>query len=943
KSKRQVYLTYVDHKILKDDNNNSSSLSLNSSKSTIEIYSNPNLTKRITIYQLAECFSAEYFDSIKNDYQQFMNFYFNSFTIQLFFYENDVEEKKQIVIKHIESLFHEKHQLQPNDTCASPSSQLPATTSVDNILHTFDVQLLVSGHIIPKDHQLVGHVRLYFTTTDLFITQFSCLIADLKQTIINQYSASKKIMCIPYYTIRNYGNRGQIFLIELGKSDHGDGEIHMKCLNSSLARTIHLLVSPVIEERPPVLSSAFQNQLLTLKRMEKSRHIQPPVQLSTSGFIKSRSLLSMASNEQQQKSVVKKRWYKTVNLHSQTLVKPTVDEKVLTLSLYEEQQQQIQPDRNGTDIFPCESINAPNNSEVQQQCSRSSSFPFNLMCHMPKKASPIINDNDKKSSEKPVSVKLIKRSVTFFTRKLSFRKNKRTAHSCSDDSDESNSVLANTIDAKPELSMPTTISNTQHQTLSKPFHTNTHYLQTIDSSNESQQQKFKPIKQINSCLVDKVHCDASLEREYNSHVGVSSTYVEMTSDLTKSIRNNENSNNIEENALSDENRSINENDNESQTSTKLDASVNTTISMPPHVRFAVIVGHTVHLIADEKSLLPNVGPRSFTSPACVMQPFKTQLYLQSKLRNPKLEQTVLSYSYLNSNMNSSGYSSLYKTSQPNSASPSQQSLLLSYGVVTFPSSSDVESNLVIQATQATSMNDFEKRFNSDLNLKSNNYFQQQLRQDSISSGSSTQIGPMVGYDGDEQSIAGKISLPSISSDTASMTTPTLPFTYLIGQPLTTIIDEQASNIYQSTPRHSSINLCHHATLSHIDEEKNCDPYALTEPVLTPSFSSRSQSLKTPFLRSPPSTKNNGNTSTTTMNIYYTDLLFPQQSLDNKESYSNHDSPTLTEDSTNDSSTDQQKIYTDIDFTETNRRTTSPPQSSEISTQFETGDLAPFCL
>ena len=60
----------------------------------------------------------------------------------------------------------------------------------------------------------------------------------------------KTILCIPYFTIKHYGNRSNIFLIELGKSTYGNGEIHMKCLSSSLASTIHLLVSPVIEERP---------------------------------------------------------------------------------------------------------------------------------------------------------------------------------------------------------------------------------------------------------------------------------------------------------------------------------------------------------------------------------------------------------------------------------------------------------------------------------------------------------------------------------------------------------------------------------------------------------------------------------------------------------------------------------------------------------------------
>ncbi len=67
-----------------------------------------------------------------------------------------------------------------------------------------------------------------------------------------------------------------------------------------------------------------------------------------------------------------------------------------------------------------------------------------------------------------------------------------------------------------------------------------------------------------------------------------------------------------------------------------------TISLSPHVRSAIIIGNTVHLIADgmqnkearefdcikivflEKTLFP-IGQRSFTSPASALQPFKTQL------------------------------------------------------------------------------------------------------------------------------------------------------------------------------------------------------------------------------------------------------------------------------------------------------------------------------
>lgn len=158
---------------------------------------------------------------------------------------------------------------------------LPCQSTTDNILHTFDVNLIPYGPIIHREHSLIGPARLYFTTTDLYVASINCIRTDLKTTIANQCPAKDKaILCIPYFTIKNYGNRSNIFLVELGKSNYGNGEIHMKCHSSSLASTIHLLVSPVIEERPLILSSAFQNQLLTTKRIEKSKNIQPPIQLT---------------------------------------------------------------------------------------------------------------------------------------------------------------------------------------------------------------------------------------------------------------------------------------------------------------------------------------------------------------------------------------------------------------------------------------------------------------------------------------------------------------------------------------------------------------------------------------------------------------------------------------------------------------------------------------
>ncbi len=249
-------------------------------------------------YSLNECISFEYFDTVKNDFQAFIYAYFESYTISIFF-SDDNFDKKSLIIKHLEYMYRSKtekpSEINNNSSQDSTQSQSltiqqqqqtqtqilpPCLSTTEQILHTFDINLIPYGSIIDRDHFLIGPTRLYFTTTDLYIASINCNRIDLKITITNQCpSKDRMILCIPYFTIKNYGNRSNIFLIELGKSNYGNGEIHMKCHSSSLASTIHLLVSPVIEERPLILSSAFQNQL-TAKRIEKSKNIHPPIQLN---------------------------------------------------------------------------------------------------------------------------------------------------------------------------------------------------------------------------------------------------------------------------------------------------------------------------------------------------------------------------------------------------------------------------------------------------------------------------------------------------------------------------------------------------------------------------------------------------------------------------------------------------------------------------------------
>ena len=207
-----------------------------------------------------DCLAVEYFDVIKNNYQSYLAFYFPALTISIFFADEHLTTK-ETTIKHLRSMFQTSHE-----------------QSFEEIFHTFDAKLIPFAPLIGRDHPLVGPVRLYFTMTDLYIAPFDTSLHELK-TVMNNPSAlkEKSIFCIPYFTIKHYGNRGRIFLVELGKSKYGDGELRLKCSTSTMASTIHLFASPIIEERPWVLSSAFANQFITDKRRAKLQQSHPPI------------------------------------------------------------------------------------------------------------------------------------------------------------------------------------------------------------------------------------------------------------------------------------------------------------------------------------------------------------------------------------------------------------------------------------------------------------------------------------------------------------------------------------------------------------------------------------------------------------------------------------------------------------------------------------------
>lgn len=332
--------------------------------------------------------------------------------------------------------------------------------------------------------------------------------------------------------------------------------------------------------------------------------------------------------------------------------------------------------------------------------------------------------------------------------------------------------------------------------------------------------------------------------------------------------------------------------------------------------FSIIVGNSVHLIADEKTLFP-IGQRSFTSPASVMQPFKTQLN-GSTMSNAYATSTDLITSSPN------GSSSI---PQANSISNSQQSLLLSYGIVTF-NKNDLLSNE--QSERATSPpldgSTLDRRLNSDLSLMSMPHQQHQGSfvhpLDSVFSSSSSQIFRNLSVSANNivDTNSGQIRTPhgSILFFDEHLTDQTA--TYLLGLP--SIINDET--IQTSISRLPSFNLSASISrpqLSHIDEkEVNADdPYALVAPITSKSTSPKSSSITI-----------NNPLPTSDKSLDYVDLLIPPHI--NNENSDNHDQQqTINTDDSIDENNDYEenerenieqsstKLYTDIDFHQTQRR------------------------
>ncbi|CAF4681793.1 unnamed protein product, partial [Rotaria sp. Silwood2] len=526
KTKRHIYLTFIE----------SRSLSSTNEEPCIEITPKSNASSQSLSYPLNDCISFEYFDAVKNDFNSFIYAYFESYTISIFFSDDNLD-KKSLIIKHLEYMSQSKAEksstLNTNSsqdptlsqssstTIMQPSQQqtsvLPCPSTTENISHTFDVNLIPYGTIINRDHVLIGPARLYFTTTDLYIASIHCNRTDLKITITNQCpSNDKAILCIPYFTIKNYGNRSNIFLIELGKSNYGNGEIHMKCHSSSLAGTIHLLVSPVIEERPLVLSSAFQNQLLTNKRIEKSKNIHPPIQLNND--TNNQSILDSSLS-----FIKNKKTIETTDTNSNTTSTKTNEIKSHLL----------------IGFFRALTKNVSN-------LRRSATFHSN-------------NNNNEQLLTTDNNLFLKNKSVAF------------------------------NIDEK-------NLQNDQHQIILPDYQKNTDSTLSVSSTmtKRTSETMLTSTSTINT----------------NKQETTMGTYIDMG--LAMPHSNQHQQQETQDEVITKE------------TTATADIGVNTTITLSPHVRSAIIVGNSVHLIADDHNLFP-IGQRSFTSPASVMQPFKTQL------------------------------------------------------------------------------------------------------------------------------------------------------------------------------------------------------------------------------------------------------------------------------------------------------------------------------
>ena len=342
-----------------------------------------------------------------------------------------------------------------------------------------------------------------------------------------------------------------------------------------------------------------------------------------------------------------------------------------------------------------------------------------------------------------------------------------------------------------------------------------------------------------------------------------------------------------------------------------------------------IIKDYLFLLFLEKAMFP-IGQRSFTSPASVMQPFKTQLngqnttYPYGKISSP----SQLFFSYFSpflvasTDLITSSPNSSNSLHQANSVSNSQQSLLLSYGIVHFNNNDYVSSDQTERANSPPcDGSTLDQRLNSDLSLVSIPQQQQQQQGsticplDSILSSSNAHIFRTLSVSAIGDNTSGQIRTPhgSILFFDDHLNDQTT--TYLLGPP--TINNEETLSTNLS--RLSSFNLTTAISrphLSHIDEEKTSanDAYALLEPI---SSNNSPQSTSTNTLHN--------SLPIPDKSLNYADLLLPNENSDvNDQQQTINSEDTKDEDSSDDEECEipelsSTKLYTDIDFHQTQRR------------------------
>ena len=354
------------------------------------------------------------------------------------------------------------------------------------------------------------------------------------------------------------------------------------------------------------------------------------------------------------------------------------------------------------------------------------------------------------------------------------------------------------------------------------------------------------------------------------------------------------------------------------------------ISLSPQVYSAIVVGTSAHSLAEgrqdlfegktsddcflERTIYP-IGPRSFTFPASIMQPFKAQLDEQPStsskhyfpalsfdlvflFRRYFLTRTKVRFILSASLLSNYSPSDLFSSSLYHSTFPSdpRQTLLLSYGIVTF----DNNSSPYTQIEYVSDGHINECRLNSDVSLMSIAQPKPLVAKRSLdnilsSSTSSSHIFRTISVSTSNvcDNLSGRIRNSNASIIVYEENFPeqmTMTTTYLLDPPSSPMIDEIRSNSIPSSQQSNA---------------QSDDAYAMHEPltVQISSFSSPSMHSIEPI-------------SPTEKSVHYTDILFTHDTGDEPEEYSSSSLNPVNEEKSDPSTT---FFYANIDYQQTQRR------------------------